>query len=54
MKRALVIVLFAFSAFAAEKWADAYKRGVAAINAHNYDAGIEAMHPAVLLRSLLK
>ena len=28
MKRALVIMLFAFSAFAAEKWADAYKRGV--------------------------
>ena len=48
MKRALVIVLFALSAFGAEKWSDTYKRGLAAINAKNYDVAIDAMQHALV------
>lgn len=45
--RAIVILLFALSAFGAEKWADTYKRGLAAINAKNYDVAIDAMQHAL-------
>ena len=41
------LLLAAVSAYAAERWSDAYKRGVAAINAKSYDAGIEAMQRAL-------
>jgi tetratricopeptide (TPR) repeat protein len=52
MKRALVVVamLAAVSAQArttVEHWWDAYKRGVAAIGAKNYQVGIEAMQRAL-------
>jgi len=49
MRRALAVMMLlaTVSAHAAEKWWDAYKRGVAAISAHNYEAGIEAIQHAV-------
>jgi hypothetical protein len=43
----IVLTLLALSAHAAERWADAYKRGVAAIVAKDYGAGIEAMQHAL-------
>lgn len=49
MRRALVLMLIASSAIAAppEKWWDAYNRGVAAVNAKNYDAAAAAMQKAI-------
>jgi hypothetical protein len=48
MRRLAIVaaMLLALSAHA-EKWSDSYKRGIALINAHSYDAGIEAMHLAL-------
>ena len=48
MRRAFlaVAILFAFAAHA-ERWPDAYKRGLAAINAHNYDVAVDAMQHAL-------
>ena len=48
MRRAFLVVaiLFAFAAHA-ERWPDAYKRGLAAINAHNYDVAVDAMQHAL-------
>ncbi len=46
MKRAsiaLIILVFAASASAAEKWWDFYNRGVNAVRAKNYDAAVEAL-----------
>jgi hypothetical protein len=39
-------MLLTLSAYG-QKWSDSYKRGVALINAHSYDAGIEAMQHAL-------
>jgi hypothetical protein len=49
VKRAIAFVLLfvATPAFAAEKWVDAYKRGIGAITNKNYDAGIDAMQRAL-------
>ncbi|MDQ3281051.1 MAG: hypothetical protein M3Q69_06540 [Acidobacteriota bacterium] len=42
-----LIVFFALSAVAEEKWFQAYDRGVAAVNARNYKAGAEALQKAI-------
>ena len=47
MKRALVVLLFALNAAAAEKWLDNYNRGVAAVNGRNYKAGADALAQAI-------
>lgn len=47
MKRAIVILLFALNAAAAEKWLDNYNRGVAAVNGRNYKAGETALAQAI-------
>jgi tetratricopeptide (TPR) repeat protein len=52
MKRVLAILLFAIlvveqSAFAAEKWWDAYNRGVAAVNGNSYALGATALQKAI-------
>ncbi|HEX7833152.1 MAG TPA: hypothetical protein VF787_26085, partial [Thermoanaerobaculia bacterium] len=49
MKRVAVLLLLATTLFAAppEKWYDAYKRGVLAINAKNYRDGATAMQRAI-------
>ena len=47
MKRILAILLFATSALAAEKWLDAYNRGVAAVNGRSYKAGADALQQAI-------
>jgi hypothetical protein len=47
VKRALVVLLFALDAAAAEKWLDAYNRGVAAVNGRNYKAGADALAQAI-------
>jgi hypothetical protein len=47
VKRALVVLLFALNASAAEKWLDAYNRGVAAVNGRNYKAGADALAQAI-------
>lgn len=50
MKRLLALALLVVSlplAAAAEKWYDAYNRGVAAVNAKNYDAAADAFQHAI-------
>lgn len=47
MKRVLAILLFASSAFAAEKWWDAYNRGVAAVNGGSYSLASSALQKAI-------
>jgi hypothetical protein len=48
MKRALVMLLFAaLPAFGAEKWYEAYNRGVNAVRSKNYDAAAEALGHAL-------
>jgi hypothetical protein len=48
MKRLLAILLFATSAFGAEKWLEAYNRGVAAVNGGKYKAGEDALRQAIV------
>lgn len=53
MKRALVVAALlsiATVASAAEKWLDAYNRGVAAVNGRNYKAGADALQQAIAER----
>lgn len=50
MKRILAILLFATSAFAAEKWLEAYNRGVTAVNGGKYKAGEDALRQAITER----
>ncbi len=48
MKRAVLLLLLATTMFAApEKWYDAYKRGVTAVNAKNYRDGAAALQRAI-------
>jgi len=47
MKRVLAILLLASSAFAAEKWWDAYNRGVAAVNGGSYALAASALQKAI-------
>ena len=47
MKRVLAILLFASTAFAAEKWWDAYNRGVAAVNGGSYALAAPALQKAI-------
>lgn len=47
MKRLAVILLVAASVFAADKWPDNYKKGVAAVNARNYRLGADLLQKAV-------
>ncbi|MGZ7031983.1 MAG: hypothetical protein ACXVIJ_08420 [Thermoanaerobaculia bacterium] len=50
MKRAaafLTVVLFALPLAAAEKWWDAYNKGVKAVNAKQYQAGADALQRAI-------
>lgn len=50
MKRLLLLTLLAFSADAAEKWLDAYNRGVAAVNGRNYKTGADLLQQAIALK----
>lgn len=43
MKRLAILVLFALSAFAAEKWWDSYNKGVAAVNAGSHDLAVKLL-----------
>ena len=47
MKRVLAILLFASTSFAAEKWWDAYNRGVAAVNGGSYALAAPALQKAI-------
>ncbi len=49
MRRALVVMLLlaAIPAYAAEKWYEAYARGVQAVNAKNYSAAAEALQRSI-------
>jgi hypothetical protein len=47
MKRLALILLLATSAFGADKWADNYKKGVAAVNGRNYRLGADLLQKAV-------
>ena len=47
MKRVLAILLFATSALAADKWWDAYNRGVAAVNGRNYALAASELQKAI-------
>jgi hypothetical protein len=47
MKRLALLLLLAMPLAAAEKWYEAYDRGVAAVNARNYKGGAEALQKAV-------
>ena len=47
MKKLIVILAIATSAFAAEKWADSYNKGVAAVNGKNYKLGADLLQKAV-------
>jgi hypothetical protein len=47
MKRLALLLLLALPVAAAEKWYEAYDRGVTAVNARNYKAGAEALQKAV-------
>lgn len=47
MKRLALLLLLAMPLAAAEKWFEAYERGVAAVNAKNYKAGAEALQRAI-------
>ena len=52
MKRVFAILLFAIlgveqSAFAAEKWWDAYNRGVAAVNGNSHALAATALQKAI-------
>jgi hypothetical protein len=47
MKRLALLLLLALPVAAAEKWFEAYDRGVTAVNARNYKAGAEALQKAV-------
>ncbi len=47
MKRLAIVALFAFSAFAAEKWWDAYNRGVAAVNGGSFDLAAKLLQKAI-------
>ena len=51
MKRALLVLLLAMPAFAAqEKWLESYNKGVAAVNAAKYKAGADALAQAIAER----
>ena len=43
----IAILLFALPLFAAEKWVEAYNRGVAAVNASNYKLGASELQKAI-------
>ncbi len=47
MKRLLFILLFAFTALAADKWWDAYNRGVAAVNGGSWDLAAKSLQKAI-------
>jgi hypothetical protein len=47
MKRLLLLLLLALPLAAAEKWFEAYDRGVAAVNARNYKVGADALQKAI-------
>ncbi|MGZ8711470.1 MAG: hypothetical protein ACXW28_14710 [Thermoanaerobaculia bacterium] len=47
MKRVLAILLFASTAFAAERWWDSYNRGVAAVNGKNYNLAASLLQKAI-------
>jgi tetratricopeptide (TPR) repeat protein len=47
MKRVLAILLFATSAFAADKWWDFYNRGVAAVNGGSYALAASSLQKAI-------
>jgi hypothetical protein len=49
MRRAAfaLLLVFALTASAADKWYDSYDRGVAAVNARNYKAGADALQKAI-------
>ena len=50
MKRALIVLLFATNAFAAEKWLDNYNKGVEAVNARRYADGAALLQKAIAER----
>ncbi|HEX8253547.1 MAG TPA: hypothetical protein VF846_10385 [Thermoanaerobaculia bacterium] len=47
MTRLALLLLLALPAFAAEKWFEAYDRGIAAVTARNYKSGAEALQKAI-------
>ncbi len=47
MKRLALILLVATSAFATDKWADNYKKGVAAVNGRNYRLAADLLQKAI-------
>ncbi len=47
MKRVLAVLLFASTAFAAERWWDSYNRGVAAVNEKNYNLAASLLQKAI-------
>jgi tetratricopeptide (TPR) repeat protein len=47
LKRLAVILLFACTALAAEKWWDAYNRGVAAVNGGSWDLAAKSLQKAI-------
>ncbi|HEV7427521.1 MAG TPA: hypothetical protein VGQ46_14250 [Thermoanaerobaculia bacterium] len=47
MKRAALLLLLAFPAIAAEKWLDAYNRGVDLVRAGKYQPGAQALQHAI-------
>jgi hypothetical protein len=47
LKRLALLLLLALPLAAAEKWYEAYDRGVAAVNARNYKVGADALQKAV-------
>lgn len=47
MRRVLAILLFASTAFAAERWWDSYNRGVAAVNGKNYGLAATLLQKAI-------
>jgi hypothetical protein len=50
VKRALLLLLFATNAFAAEKWLDNYNKGVEAVNARRYEAAVPLLAKAIAER----
>ena len=47
MKRIVLLMLLSTSAFGAEKWWDAYNRGVAAVNSGNWNAAVTSLSKAI-------
>ena len=50
MRRALIVLLFATNAFAAEKWLENYNKGVEAVNARRYAEAVPLLTKAIAER----